>query len=189
MDAFPCVVIRGVCDYADSHKNKRWQPYAAAKAVCYAEELLGEVDAQGVERLGLASYGIPFCMKGVPVTDHFVQRDAETEQLETFFQPKSESVRQKVFVVHGLGGIGKTQLCGEYVRRHKDYFTAIFWLDRSSKDALRQSLAMCSGKAAERSSIFEWATIAECPKIRHANRRSAAMVVVGGEHQLATGPG
>ncbi|KAK3622807.1 hypothetical protein LTR22_024648 [Elasticomyces elasticus] len=55
MDAFPCVVIRGVCDYADSHKNKRWQPYAAAKAVCYAEELLGEVDAQGVERLGLAS--------------------------------------------------------------------------------------------------------------------------------------
>jgi len=32
MDTFPCVVIRGVCDYADSHKNKRWQPYAAATA-------------------------------------------------------------------------------------------------------------------------------------------------------------
>ncbi|CBF82911.1 hypothetical protein AN3340.2 [Aspergillus nidulans FGSC A4] len=25
MDSFPCIVIRGVCDYADSHKNKRWQ--------------------------------------------------------------------------------------------------------------------------------------------------------------------
>jgi nucleoside phosphorylase len=55
MDTFPCVVIRGVCDYADSHKNKRWQPYAAATAACYAKELLGEVDAVGVEKLGPAS--------------------------------------------------------------------------------------------------------------------------------------
>ena len=55
MDTFPCVVVRGVCDYADSHKNKRWQAYAAATAACYTKELLGEVDAQGVEKLGLAS--------------------------------------------------------------------------------------------------------------------------------------
>jgi nucleoside phosphorylase len=32
MDKFPCLVIRGICDYSDSHKNKRWQPYAAATA-------------------------------------------------------------------------------------------------------------------------------------------------------------
>ena len=55
MDTFPCVVIRGVCDYADSHKNKRWQPYAAATAACYAKELLGEIDVVGVEQLGPAS--------------------------------------------------------------------------------------------------------------------------------------
>jgi hypothetical protein len=55
MDTFPCVVIRGVCDYADSHKNKRWQRYAAATAACYAKELLGEGDADGVEQLGPAS--------------------------------------------------------------------------------------------------------------------------------------
>jgi nucleoside phosphorylase len=55
MDSFPCVVIRGVCDYADSHKNKRWQPYAAATAACYAKELLGEVEAVGVEQLRPAS--------------------------------------------------------------------------------------------------------------------------------------
>jgi nucleoside phosphorylase len=29
MNSFPCLVIRGICDYADSHKNKRWQAYAA----------------------------------------------------------------------------------------------------------------------------------------------------------------
>jgi nucleoside phosphorylase len=40
MNNFPCLVIRGICDYADSHKNKRWQPYAAATAASYAKELL-----------------------------------------------------------------------------------------------------------------------------------------------------
>jgi nucleoside phosphorylase len=37
MNSFPCLVIRGICDYADSHKNKRWQPYAAAAAAKLAE--------------------------------------------------------------------------------------------------------------------------------------------------------
>jgi nucleoside phosphorylase len=36
----PCLVIRGVCDYSDSHKNKKWQPYAAATAAAYTKELL-----------------------------------------------------------------------------------------------------------------------------------------------------
>jgi hypothetical protein len=40
MDEFPCAVIRGICDYADSHKNKHWQPYAAATAAACAKELL-----------------------------------------------------------------------------------------------------------------------------------------------------
>lgn len=40
VDNFPCLVIRGICDYSDSHKNKRWQPYAAAAAAAYANELL-----------------------------------------------------------------------------------------------------------------------------------------------------
>jgi hypothetical protein len=40
MDSFPCLVVRGICDYADSHKNKQWQPYAAAAAAAYAKELL-----------------------------------------------------------------------------------------------------------------------------------------------------
>jgi nucleoside phosphorylase len=37
---FKCVVIRGICDYADTHKSKRWQEYAAATAAAYAQELL-----------------------------------------------------------------------------------------------------------------------------------------------------
>ncbi|KIM94357.1 hypothetical protein OIDMADRAFT_64472, partial [Oidiodendron maius Zn] len=40
MNNFPCLVIRGICDYADSHKNKTWQRYAAAAAAAYAKDLL-----------------------------------------------------------------------------------------------------------------------------------------------------
>ncbi|KAI7762674.1 hypothetical protein LZL87_014162 [Fusarium oxysporum] len=43
MDRFPCLVIRGICDYADSHKNDRWQRYAAATAAAFAVELLDYV--------------------------------------------------------------------------------------------------------------------------------------------------
>ncbi|ETS79618.1 hypothetical protein PFICI_09471 [Pestalotiopsis fici W106-1] len=39
-DNFPCVVIKGACDYADSHKSKRWQRYAAATAAAYMKAFL-----------------------------------------------------------------------------------------------------------------------------------------------------
>lgn len=37
---FPCLVIRGICDYSDSHMNKAWQEHAAAVAAAYAKEIL-----------------------------------------------------------------------------------------------------------------------------------------------------
>lgn len=49
MDNFPCLVIRGICDYCDSHKNKQWQDYAAATAATYGKELLSMVHTSHVE--------------------------------------------------------------------------------------------------------------------------------------------
>jgi hypothetical protein len=40
---FPCIVIRGICDYADTHKNDVWQKYAAITAAAFAKELLSVV--------------------------------------------------------------------------------------------------------------------------------------------------
>ncbi|KAF4884398.1 putative ankyrin repeat protein [Colletotrichum fructicola] len=40
MDNLQCLPIRGICDYADSHKSKEWQSYAAATAAAYARELV-----------------------------------------------------------------------------------------------------------------------------------------------------
>ncbi|KAF2270035.1 purine and uridine phosphorylase [Lojkania enalia] len=48
MNSFPCLVIRGISDYADSHKNKSWQAYAAGIAAANAKELLSVIPATAV---------------------------------------------------------------------------------------------------------------------------------------------
>ncbi len=49
MNHFPCLVIHGICDYSDSHKNKEWQGYAAMAAAAYAKDLLGRIAPNKVE--------------------------------------------------------------------------------------------------------------------------------------------
>ncbi|RTE84351.1 hypothetical protein BHE90_001156 [Fusarium euwallaceae] len=48
MNNFPCLVIRGICDYSDDHKNDEWHNYAALTAAAYARDLLGVVRPQKV---------------------------------------------------------------------------------------------------------------------------------------------
>lgn len=49
MNHFPCLVIRGICDYSDSHKNKEWQGYAAMAAAAYARDLLKRIPPSTVD--------------------------------------------------------------------------------------------------------------------------------------------
>ncbi len=50
MNSFPCLVVRSICDYADSHKKKRWQAYAAGTAAAYAKEVLSVIPSIEVAR-------------------------------------------------------------------------------------------------------------------------------------------
>ncbi|KAJ5263151.1 hypothetical protein N7478_010756 [Penicillium angulare] len=49
VNTFPCLVIRGICDYSDSHKNKEWQGYAAMVAAAYAKDLLQRIPLNRIE--------------------------------------------------------------------------------------------------------------------------------------------
>ncbi|KGO36599.1 hypothetical protein PEX1_044240 [Penicillium expansum] len=49
MNTFPCLVIRGICDYSDSHKNKGWQGHAAMVAAAYARDVLQRIQLSRVE--------------------------------------------------------------------------------------------------------------------------------------------
>jgi NB-ARC domain len=48
---------------------------------------------------------------------------------------------RRTVVLRGLGGIGKTQLTIAYAKRHKDKYSAIFWLNIKDEDSLKQSFA------------------------------------------------
>jgi nucleoside phosphorylase len=48
MNHFPCLVIRGICSYSDSHNNKIWQGYAAMTAAAYAKDLLCHISLHRV---------------------------------------------------------------------------------------------------------------------------------------------
>lgn len=50
MNGFLCLVVRGVCDYSDSHKNKEWQGYAAMTAAAYAKDLLTKMVPSRIEQ-------------------------------------------------------------------------------------------------------------------------------------------
>ncbi|KAL3957598.1 hypothetical protein ACCO45_008176 [Purpureocillium lilacinum] len=63
MDNFPCLVIRGICDYSDSHKNKRWQRYSAATAAAYAVEFLCHISSHDVRDTPAATEAKTFAPK------------------------------------------------------------------------------------------------------------------------------
>ncbi|KAJ3575968.1 hypothetical protein NPX13_g3851 [Xylaria arbuscula] len=53
MGSFPCLVVRGICDYSDSHKSKAWQKYASATAAAYANELLSIISTSRAQDISL----------------------------------------------------------------------------------------------------------------------------------------
>lgn len=71
-----------------------------------------------------------------PEPAQFVARQSELTEMHRLLH--GHSTRSSV-VLHGLGGIGKTQLAIEYIRQHKEKYTAIFWLNANQEDSLRLS--------------------------------------------------
>jgi hypothetical protein len=85
----------------------------------------------------------------VPVVNKFVDRPSDITELEQALLPQRQYRRQKVFVLYGLGGIGKTQLAVEFARRHHRKFSSVFWLDGRTEDSLKQSIATCANRIPE----------------------------------------
>jgi hypothetical protein len=89
---------------------------------------------------GVSKHKIDFSLRGVPIVNQFVARDAEMQALEkALIDPPFTTSRRNVVVVHGLGGIGKTQLAVEFARKYHGQFSAVFWLDGSSETSLKLS--------------------------------------------------
>ncbi|KAJ4291761.1 hypothetical protein N0V90_009656 [Kalmusia sp. IMI 367209] len=83
-------------------------------------------------------YAVSLNLASFPEPAQFVAREKELSRMHELLHGHGRSSRSAV-VLHGLGGIGKTQLAIEYIRKHKEKHTAIFWLNANDEDSLRLS--------------------------------------------------
>lgn len=97
MNHFECIVIRGICDYADSHKNKTWQPYAAATAAAYAKELLYTIPVRRIETLPTVNE--PLVRSATPMHQQ-PQTTQNTGNSRGHFSPQPESRKKTASAAH-----------------------------------------------------------------------------------------
>jgi nucleoside phosphorylase/tetratricopeptide (TPR) repeat protein len=139
MDGLPTLVIRGICDYCDSHKQKEWQAYAALAAAAYAKWLLSAMTVSRMNQ-GLTKNNSRMGHYMVPLgrNPRFVGRQNEITGLEELITMKDGP--RKVAVT-GLGGVGKTQVALElaYRVRDRDKECSIFWVACTSYEVIEQT--------------------------------------------------
>ncbi|KAJ5202158.1 uncharacterized protein N7498_006821 [Penicillium cinerascens] len=87
---FPCLVIRGIYDYADLYKNKEWQGYTAAVVAAYTKELLLVIIVDQINYTlttrdtlvdSVHRFDVLLDLTAIPVIENFVGRQGELEQL------------------------------------------------------------------------------------------------------------
>ncbi|KAJ6258219.1 Vegetative incompatibility protein [Drechslerella dactyloides] len=145
MDELPSLVIRGICDYSDSHKSKLWQPYAALSAAAFAKTLLLRLppkaannESNRTEKITLnlpiaegAAFGSfvdqhePECLEGTRV-----------DLLETIYQWSDDPEGKGIFWLVGMAGTGKSTISRTVARqlRANKQLAASFFFKRGEAD-------------------------------------------------------
>ncbi|KAL4972996.1 hypothetical protein BDW66DRAFT_154205 [Aspergillus desertorum] len=136
MDQLPCLVVRGICDYCDSHKQKQWQGHAALTAAAYAKMLLQKVPPHGRRSGNIAetrSWMVPFARN-----TRFAGRQHEIDCLESLIIHSGGPAK---IAIYGLGGIGKTQVALEIAYRTREQIPecSIFWIPCTSIETVDQA--------------------------------------------------
>jgi len=80
------------------------------------------------------------------MTSAFIGRKSDLNLMKEQLMPSEVSERRKICVIHGVGGIGKTQLAIEYARLHKARYTSFFWLDGKTEESLVRSLLLIASR-------------------------------------------
>jgi tetratricopeptide (TPR) repeat protein len=70
----------------------------------------------------------------------FTGRDTDMEKLGKVLQNHGQAETTQIVVLHGLGGVGKTQLAVEYAWKHLGEYDAVFWMKADRPEALDTSL-------------------------------------------------
>ncbi|KAI4940892.1 hypothetical protein J4E91_011149 [Alternaria rosae] len=145
-------VVRGLEDIRLEEAKKVKEMAAATRRYISSQEVHQQMQACAGSIAGreyFREYKTDFSLEGVPRARQFVDRPAEMAELERVLLPRprqDQCQRQKIHVLRGLGGMGKTQLAVEFARRHYRRFSSVLWLDGRSEDTLKRSIASCAGR-------------------------------------------
>ncbi|KAH0443511.1 kinesin [Colletotrichum camelliae] len=163
MNHFPCLVIRGICDYSDSHKNKEWQGFAAMMAAAYATDLLYHIAPSSVEAEEPILNSIQGLLSDIQKGLQHLKLDkgerlptARKPQFVVPFRRDSDFVNrpdiwswietryagsEMCFALVGLGGFGKSQVAIQFAHQVHDASpdTSIFWVNASTKATFQDS--------------------------------------------------
>ncbi|KAI8272461.1 Kinesin light chain [Colletotrichum sp. SAR11_57] len=166
MNHFPCMVIRGICDYSDSHKNKEWQGFAAMTAAAYAKDLILQIAPTSVEAekpigevLGsiqhrpsdlkeklqdlkldksedLSVARNPHFVIPFPSDPDFVNRS----DIWTWIEERHAGPESR-FALVGMGGFGKSQMAIQFAHQlhATSPKTSVFWVHGSTKATFEES--------------------------------------------------
>ncbi|KAF6800116.1 Kinesin light chain 5 [Colletotrichum musicola] len=124
MNHFPCLVIRGICDYSDSYKNKEWQGFAAIINLKLSK-------AEDLSTARNPHFVMPFTSD-----PGFVNRsDIWTWMERQYSGPESR------FALVGLGGFGKSQMAIQFAHRlhATSPKTSVFWVHGSTGATFEES--------------------------------------------------
>ncbi|RTE70663.1 hypothetical protein BHE90_014936 [Fusarium euwallaceae] len=137
MDSFPCLVIRGICDYSDSHKNKQWQEYAAAAAAAYAKEFLSVIPSNVVPKVpAVGTYSS---------TEQRLSLDRRKDLMDSLRFDQIDSRQDNIKAAHA-------KTCRWFLK-HPDY---VDWLDPNKLDQHRGFLWINGKPGAGKSTLMKF---------------------------------
>jgi nucleoside phosphorylase/tetratricopeptide (TPR) repeat protein len=134
MDELPTLVIQGICDYCDSHKQKQWQGYTALTAAAYAKLLLSVMPVCRTDS------NLRHWVVSLARNPRFVGRQDEITKLEGLITMRDGP---RIVAITGLGGVGKTQVALELAHRiqDQDKECSVFWVPCTSQSMIEQTFS------------------------------------------------
>ena len=85
----------------------------------------------------------PLRLVDAPIAPNFVPRQQMMLDMDEYLLPLSTD-KQKILVLCGPGGIGKSQMARDYASYHQHDYDSLFWINGRSEQSLRTSIARIS---------------------------------------------
>ncbi|KAI4715620.1 purine and uridine phosphorylase [Aureobasidium sp. EXF-10727] len=138
MNGFPFLIVRGICDYSDSHKNKQWQGYAAMTAAAYAKDLLGKMVPSSVEHTAKINEVLSSLSQKVEVLHTTTLRmhngietlhiQEETDRIMNWLSAPEPSTNHNKALEQHYDGTGLWFIQGPVFREWKKQTDSFLWL-------------------------------------------------------------